>query len=255
MSVRPIRLVAPFLPLALENEHHQALSGFDWCDAIRMLSHSAQIACGQPVQVITDVTADLPLPALRYQTTHRRLMLWTLEACLRYLDSPDFDRDTVCLDCDQLIGQDVSRFFSPQADLGLLIRPHLRTRDTWKKVINGVQFWSVRAKSKLIAFYRAALARAEQMSEDLLQWGADTQALRELIEPVSIGLHERVGLRVHLIDDARVSRALTQEQIDAMQHGIAPRFTHAVMDFRYRRKQHMRRVYEMSVLAQVPACV
>ncbi|HEX8030281.1 MAG TPA: hypothetical protein VF491_17525 [Vicinamibacterales bacterium] len=254
MTRRPIRLVAPFLPLAPQNTHHQALADFDWIDAIRMLSHSAELACGRPVQVITDAAADMPLPCLRYSTVHRRLMLWVLEACVRYLESPEFDRDTVCLDCDQLVGQDLSRFFAPRVDLGLLVRPDLQHRDTWKKVINGVQFWAVGAKACLVAFYRAALARAEQLPEHLLLWGADTEAIRQLIEPVSVGLHERCGLRVHLIDEARVSRALTQDQIDGMHRGVAPQFTHAVMDFRYRRKCYMRHVYEMSVLSQVPAC-
>jgi hypothetical protein len=252
---RGIRLVAPFFPLPAQNAHHQALADFDWIDAIRMLSHSAEIACGVPVQVITDTSADLSLPALRYDTTHRLLMLWVLEACVRYLESDDFDRDTVCLDCDQLIFSDLARFFAPRMDLGILLRPMLARRDSWKKVINGVQFWSVRAKSKLAAFYRAALARAERMSGELQAWGADTQAIRELLEPiVAVGLVERMGLRVHLISDTRVSFPLTETQIDAMQVGIAPQSRHAVMDFRYRRKLHMRHVYEMTVLKQVVAC-
>jgi hypothetical protein len=191
-----------------------------------MLSHSAEIACGVPVQVITDTSADLSLPALRYETTHRRLMLWVLEACVKYLESDDFDRDTVCLDCDQLIFSDLSRFFAPRMDLGILLRPMMARRDTWKKVINGVQFWAVRAKSKLAAFYRAALARAEQMSGELQAWGADTQALRELLEPITaVGLVERMGLRVHLISDTRVSFPLTETQIEGLQAGIAPQFT------------------------------
>jgi hypothetical protein len=131
----------------------------------------------------------------------------------------------------------------------------LARRDTWKKVINGVQFWAVRAKSKLAAFYRAALARAEQMSGELQAWGADTQALRELLEPITaVGLVDRMGLRVHLISDTRVSFPLTEQQIEGLQTGIAPQFRHAVTDFRYRRKVWMRQVYEMAVLKQVPAC-
>jgi hypothetical protein len=252
---RRIRLVAPFFPLPAQNEHHQALADFDWIDAIRMLSHSAEISCGVPVQVITDTSTDLSLPALRYETTHRRLMLWVLEACVKYLESDDFDRDTVCLDCDQLIFGDLSRFFAPQMDLGLLVRSRMVHRYTWKKVINGVQFWAVKAKKRLAAFYREALARAERMSSELQAWGADTQALRELIEPVSIGLVERMGVRVHLISDTRVSFPLTETQIEGLQAGIAPQSRHAVMDFRYRRKLHMRRVYELSVLKRVPACV
>lgn len=249
-----IRLVAPFLPLPAATSHHQALPEFDWMGAIRMLSHSAELSCGVPVQVITDRDADLPVSCLRYPTVHRRLMLWVLEVCVQYLDSDDFDRDTVCLDCDQLIHRDLARYFVAQVDLGILVRPRLLARDTWKKVINGVQFWAVRAKARLVAFYRAALARAERMTADLQHWGADTQAIRELLEPMATGLHRRLGMWVHLIDDATVSRPLSQDEIDGMRRGVAPRPTRAVTDFRYGRKRWMRQFYEMTVMTQVPAC-
>lgn len=253
MSTRPaIRLVAPFLPLPLENAHHKDLSDFDWVEAIRMLSDSGERACGVPVQVLTDEGAQLPLAMLRYPTTHRRLMLWVLEVCVRYLESDDFDRDTVALDCDQLIYGDLSRFFSPNIDLGILIRPTHQDKDTWKKVLNGVQFWAVRGKKRLVAFYRDALARAERMHEDMVTWGADTQAIRELVEPVSLGVHMRGGARVQMIDYARVLAALSQEQIEGLQRGVAPRPHRAVLDFRYRRKVWMRQTFDMTIGKAVP---
>mgnify|MGYP000343710735 CR=1 FL=1 len=255
MKRHQIRLVAPFLPLPVSNAHHAALGAFDWMDAIRMLSHSAQRSCGVPVQVLTDLGADLPVACLRYPTVHRRLMLWVLEVCVQYLDSPDFDRDTVCLDCDQLVHRDLARWFSPQVDLGLLLRSKLQHEDTWKKVINGVQFWAVKAKARLVAFYREALATAETLGEDLIRWGGDTQALRLLLEPMSIGLHRRHGVRVHLIDAARVSQPLSQAQIDGMAVGRAPRPVAAVTDFRYQRKRFMRQFFDMAVCPQGVVCV
>jgi hypothetical protein len=249
VGVKPIRLVAPFLPLPVENHHHKELEGFDWVDAIRMLSRSAERSCGVPVEVITDVDADLPLPCLRYQTTHRRLMLWVLEVCVRYLESADFDRDTVVLDCDQLVYSDLRPFFAANADLGVLIRPTHQDKDTWKKVLNGVQFWSLRGKKRLAHFYREALSRAEQMGDELVKWGADTEALRQLLEPVSLGMHTRGGVRVHMIDCDRVLEALSQEQIEGLQRGVAPRQLRPVTDFRYLRKVWMRQTYEMTVPA------
>lgn len=251
---QPIRLVAPFLPLPAENDHHKALADFDWFGAIRMLSHSAEVACGVPVQVITDVDASLPVPCLRYPTSHRRLMLWVLEVCVRYLESDDFDRDTVVLDCDQLIYQDLAPFFRPNIDLGVLVRPTHKHKDTWKKVLNGVQFWSVRGKQRLGVFYREALARAERMSDNLITWGADTEALRSLLEPVSAGgLQHRFGARVEMIDYARVLEAFSQAQIDGLQQGTAPIPLRAVTDFRYRRKVWMRQAYEMTLAKAVTA--
>lgn len=248
-----LRLVAPFLPLPAESVHHQALPDFDWMAAIRMLSHSGEVSCGVPVQVITDVSADLPVACLKYRTTHRRLMLWTLEACLRYLESDDFDRNTVMLDCDQLVYQDLSRFFSANVDLGLLVRPTFKHRDTWKKLLNGVQFWSVRGKKRLVNFYREALFRAEDMSDNLIVWGADTAAIRDLIEPVELGLHTRAHVRVHMMDYNLVLQALSEEQIDALKDGIAPLFTRAICDLRYRRKRSMKQVYDLTIGSAVPA--
>lgn len=252
---RPIRLVAPFLPLPASRAHHEGLAAFDWLDSIGMLSHSAELACGVPVQVITDVEADLPLPCLRYRTAHRRLMLWVLEVCACYLESDAFDRDTVCLDCDQLIHLDLAGAFVSRVDLGVLLRLRLQHRPTWKKVINGVQFWAVRAKVRLAAFYRAALAAAETMSDELIQWGADTEALRVLLEPMSLGLHQRHGLRAQMIDATRVSQPLSQQQIDGMARGQRPRPLAAVTDFRYRRKLFMRQFFEMAIEPQGAACV
>lgn len=243
----PIRLVAPFLPLPPESVHHQALEGFDWMGAIRMLSHSAEVSCGVPVQVITDSDADLPMPCFKYPTTHRRLMLWTLEACVKYLESDDFDRDTVMLDCDVLIYQDLARFFSVNVDLKVLIRPTHKHKDTWKKILNGVQFWNVRGKQRLAAFYRDALTLAEQMNDGLITWGADTEALRQLLEPVDVGLYQRHGLRVEMLDYVRVMEAFSQDQIDGLKAGIAPRPIRAVTDFRYARKRFLRQAYEMTI--------
>jgi hypothetical protein len=249
----PLRLVAPFLPVKVENHHHQEMSDFDWMDAIRMLSRSAELSCGVPVQTITDVDTDLPVPTLKYPTRHRRLMLWTLEAIVRYVESSDFDRDTVVLDCDQLIHQDLRQFFSSNVDLGLLVRATPKHAHTWKKVLNGVQFLSVRGKKRMGQFYREALTRAEQMNDGLVAWGADTAAIRDMVEPVSLGVHTRCGARVSLIEYSRVLEALSEDAIQGILRGEAPRLSRAVTDFRFRRKRYMRQVYEMSVLKAVPA--
>ncbi len=246
-----IRCVAPFRPFPPEAEVQKDTADFDWIGAIQMMAHSATLACRCPVHVITDVDTELPVDTLKYVTTHRRLMLWTLEACLCFLESDDFDRDTVMLDCDQLIFQDLAQFFAPHVDLGLLVRPTHKHKDTWKKVLNGVQFWSLRGKPRLIAFYRDALARAEAMDDDMIRWGADTAALRDLIEPVEVGVVQRAGLSVNLIDYNRVLAALSHEQIVNMQQSIAPVPVRAVLDFRYRRKLSMAQAYAMTIGAMV----
>lgn len=244
---RSIRIVAPFRPCPLEADVQQVTANFDWTAAIQMMAHSATLACCCPVHVITDLETDLPVETLRYPTTHRRLMLWTLEACASYLESDDFDRDTVMLDCDQLIFDDLEPFFANNVDLGLLIRPTHRHKETWKKLLNGVQFWHVRGKPRLAEFYRQALARAEAMNDDLIRWGADTAAIREMIEPFDLGRHDRSGLSVHLMDYNRVLAALSEEQILGMSKGVAPIAWRPVLDFRYGRKRFMAQAYAMTI--------
>lgn len=246
-----MRVIAPFLPLPPENIHHQAMADFDWIGATRMMMDSVTRSCRCPVHVVTDVSVHLPLPALQYPTRHRRLMLWVLESYIKYIESTDFDQDTVVLDCDQLVYANLSQFFVPHADLGLLIRPTHKHRDTWKKLLNGVQFWSVRGKERLLDFFQRALVEAEGLSDDLIRWGADTAAIRNLIEPIQLGMQDRAGIRLNLMEYSRVLEALSEDDITRLRKGIAPRPLRAVMDFRYQRKLHMRQVYEMTVAKEV----
>jgi len=251
---RGIRIVAPFRPFPPEAPHHRALSAFDWIDAIRMMAHSAELACRCPVHVITDVDTDLPwpVPCLRYPTHARRLMLWYLEAAACYLASDDFDRDTVALDADQLVYQDLARFFRKDADLGILIRPP-SLKGEMLPIFNGVQFWPLRGRDRLAAFYRRALAIAATLPEALIAWGADTIALAQLLEPLAPGVEPRGDLVVELIDSRRILSALSRTQIRWLVAGRLGRFhqTAPVMDFRSTRKVFMRRVYEATIAREV----
>lgn len=239
---RPIRIVAPFRPFPPESELHRSLASFDWIDALRMCVDSAASSCGCPVHAITDVETTLPVPMLRYETRERRLMLWTLEACACYLASDDFDRDTVMLDVDQLVVRDLAPFF-PSADLGVLMRPTPK-HSVGEPLLNGVQFWSVAAKPRLATFYRAVLARARQLPEADICWGADTIALRQALEPLAIGQQDRQGLSVEMIHFGTVLEAWSTEQRAALAAGQLIGPTRPVVDFRWKRKLSMRSVYD-----------
>jgi len=238
-----IRLIAPFRPLPPESKYHLALTSFDWVGALQMLSGSAQRACGVPVQVVTDVDTDLPLPMLRYRTSHRRLMLWTLEACLSYLRSDDFDRDTIMLDVDQLIYRDLSPWFTG-ADLGVLVRPGKMAHNA---LLNGVQWWAVAGKARLVAFYQHALTLAEALPEASIVWGADTEAVRELIAPIELGTHQRAGLSVAMIQSTEVLTTFTTTHALMLTQGLLLPPAKAVVDFRGFRKLHMRAFYEATL--------
>ena len=250
---RDVRIVAPFRPMVAECEHHKALPDFDWIAAIRMMRASVQQACGVSVQVLTDVDTELPFPMLRYVTHYRRLMLWYVEVCLAYLESADFDRDTIMLDSDQLVFGDLARWFEPTMDLGLMVRPPPPREKNGYRILNGVQWWPVHAKAKLVTFYRQALAIAQALPEDKIAWGADTIALQELIQPYAIGQTvERAGLRVRQIPVDSVLERCSSEQIHRIRRGQTPVPTRDVVDFRNRRKEFMADFYAAS-LGQVPA--
>lgn len=244
-----IRIVAPFRPLPLEGGVHLYIAerAFDWMAAIRMLVSSSERACGCPVHIITDVdTTTLPAPVLQYPTTHRRLMLWTVEACLRYLESDDFDRDTVMLDVDQLIYADLAPFMPRKADLGVLIRTHMKHSgtDQGNPFLNGVQFWPRRSRERLIAFYRTALAAAEALPEHEIVWGGDTLVLWRLLSPLAVGIQERAGLRVQMLDSEHVLESFSRMRLTRLQDTPPTwRPSRAVVDFRGRRKLLMQSCY------------
>ncbi len=251
---RGIRIVAPYRPFPPESALHQELADFDWPEAIRMMAHSAQLACHCPVSILTDVDTAVPIHAFTYVTTERRLMLWTLEVACCYLESDDFDRDTVMLDVDQLIYGDLARWIpygGVPVHLGVLIRPTAKHQGTplGQPFLNGVQWWLRRERRPLIAFYRQALDLARGLPEASLQWGADTEAVRTLLEPLEVGLQERAGLTVRMIQASEVLEALSELQIAQLGEGRMVWPTRDVLDFRWTRKPYMRAVYEATILA------
>ena len=244
-----IRVVAPFRPFPPESALHKDLADFDWLQALRMMVHSAQLACRCPVHAITDVDTDLPVPSLQYVSTRRRLMLWTLEACALYLESPDFDRDTVMLDVDQLVYRDLAPFFKKGVDLSVLVRPddkHL-VADGGQPLLNGVQFWRHKAKPRLAAFYRRALEVAEGLSEDRLAWGADTDAVRDLLAPLEVGIVTRQGLTVDMFDASTILETFNSGHAQVLEKGIGPWPRRPVFDFRWTRKLAMPGVYRATI--------
>lgn len=250
-----IRLVAPYFPLPAEYAHHKALTNFDWIGAIRMLFDSARRVCGDcPMHVITDVSADLPVPSLKYATHHRRLMLWYLEAAVCYLESDDFDRDTVMLDSDQLIYGDLSKWFSPDMDLGILARELPPKDPNGFRILNGVQLWSHRGKAQLAAFYRQALELAQTLPEETIAWGADTVVLERLLDPLEIGrLGFRSGVLVRFIESKDVLERVTKRQLHQMRAGVHVEVTRDVSCFRNMRKLHMKDFYRATLGQLVPA--
>lgn len=254
--VKGYRVVAPFMPLPTEGGTHQLLEreGFDWHAAIAMMVETAKEACHCPVHILTDVDTPLAVPALRYRTTSRRLMVWSLEVCLRYLQSRAFDRDTVMLDCDQLIFGDLRKWFTPGVDLGVLVRPHGKHIEAGgEPLLNGVQFWHRAGRDRLIPFYSACLAIAQQLPEHRIEWGGDTDALRALIEPIELGVQERSSLTVQMWPASEVLESWSSMHTAMLEAGEVPFVRHAVLDFRSLRKRYMAAMFLATRQGQVVA--
>ncbi len=240
--------VVPFRPCPPESLLHQDCADFDWLAALRMVCHSASLACRCQAVALTDVDTDLPVPMLRYETQHRRLMLWTLEVCLRYLESKDFDHDTIMLDVDQLVFQDLSPWFS-KAALTVCVRPTAKHTDGGQPLLNGVQWWRAKQKMALIDFYREALRIAEQLPEAQKVWGADTEAVRQMLEPIEVGFQSRAGALVRMVDAREILEAFSTPHEAALLRGDPPFPRRPVLDFRWRRKAWMRPSYEATFAA------
>lgn len=243
-----MRIVSPYRPFVPESVEHLRLGAFDWTGALTMSRASVEAVYGSSSWLaMTDVDTTLPVPALQYQTTHRRLMLWIVEVCLRYLESDDFDQDTVMLSPDVLLLDTIDSWFT--ADLGVMARLQPKHLEKGRPLLNSCQWWGYEAKERLIGFYRRALAIAEYLPENRIQWGADTDPLVQLLSPVTgEGVRLRDGLWVNFIDERQVMDALTETDIAALEQGTCLRRSPLpMMDFRYTRKHFMAAYYEATV--------
>jgi hypothetical protein len=243
--VSDIRVVSPYRPFEPESQAHQMLGPFDWVAALQMLRTSVTKAMACDTVAITDRDTALPGPTFQYDTVERRLMLWILEVASCYLHSDDFDRDTIMLSPDLLVFQDLRPWMGEH--LVILMRGGYPDHP----ILNAVQFWPVRCKAALIAFYDRALEIGRTLDEGYLRWGGDTEPLRRLLAPLEPGLVVRDGLPVRLLESDEIIQAFSSSQAIALTRGQALQPVRAVLDFRYTRKQHLAKYFE-AVFGPVP---
>jgi hypothetical protein len=245
-----MKIVSPFRPFPPENLSHKELVDFDWIDALRMLRASAKQNTKAEVFAITDVDTDLGVPAYQYATKERRLMLWILEVSRCYLESDDFDQDTVMLSPDILVYQDLRPYFV--GDLGVVVR--VAEKYSSKPMLNGAQWWKHIAKDRLVAFYREALERAYLLPENYIAWGADTIPIAEMLSPMVVGPMERAGLEAFGISHVGMLYPVMAHDVARMDMGkrpFDPPFP--LTDFKGLRKAHMRRYFDDTIGVKVRA--
>ena len=236
------QVVTPYRPFKPESDHHLTLGPFDWVGAIQMLRDSVRRSNGVETLTLTDVGTSLPVPALKFATKQKRLMLWILDVCLCYLASDAFDRDTVMVSPDCLVLGPLAPWF--EADLGVVVRTEEKHRGSGRMVLNQVQFWSHAAKPMLVAFYQQALKIAKKLPDDVITWGADTVPIHQMLEPIEYGIGDRMGMRVYQIAWHQILEALTHEHIVQLEAGEAIRVSRPILDFRATRKRHMKMAYD-----------
>jgi len=249
-----VKVVSPFRPFAPESVEHLQLGPFDWPGALRMSMLSTEAVYGPGHWfALTDVDTDLSVPSFKFQTTHRRLMLWIVEVCLRYLESDEFDQDTLMLSPDSLLFGKVGKLF--QGDLGVVVRLQQKFVDSGRVILNSTQLWRHAGKERLIPFYRRALAIAEQLPDNRIRWGGDTDPLIELLSPIiSEGLRLRAGLCVNFIGEQGLMESVTEEDILAVASGRFKRTSALpICHFRYTRKHAMAAYFEATVGKSVAA--
>lgn len=249
-----MKVVSPFRPFVPESVEHLRLGDFDWHGALHMSMRSVEAVYGPGHWcAITDVDTALKVPALKFQTTHRRLMLWILEICLRYLESGEFDQDTVMMSPDVLLFGKVGQFF--QGDLGLVVRLQQKFVDSGRVILNSCQFWRHKSKTHLVDFYKRALAIAETLPDNRIRWGADTDPLIQLLSPIrSEGLRLRDGLWVNFIAETDVMDSVSEEEIATLGYGMFQRVSALpIVDFKYKKKHAMSAYFNATVRKAVAA--
>jgi len=238
-----LKIVSAYTPIPINEsvspgDFHKelALAGFDWLDALQMLRSSAQRRAGVETFAITN--AELPFPHYRYATAEKKLMLWVLEVSLMYLASDDFDQNTVFIAPDSLVLKPLDVF----GDFDIAV--------TWRgpkfpwdgefpasALMNGLQWWAVAGKKRLVALYEQALDIARALPEAEQDWGADTIPLVRLLGPFEPGLFDRGGLALRVLPFGSLLTIVEHRR------GKKEPASALVVDFKYRNKMHMREYY------------
>ncbi len=222
-----------------QNQHHGAdrIGEFDWIDALRMLSVSAE-RFGYPVYALTD--GELATPNYRYHTQEENLMLWILEISLCFSESAQFTEDVAFVCPDSLINN-----YLPSIggfDLGICVR--FDEKYSERPILNSVQLWPYAGRKKLAAFYRECLKVARNLPGGPA-WGADTVPLVQLLSPLSPGFQQRSGINVLMLPAWQLMRTIHKADITALANGDRPMVTSApVIDFKAGRKKHMKAYFE-----------
>ena len=237
-----MKIVSPYRQIVPYKRHHVELPAGWWLEALRMLRWSGLNRTQANTYVITDLETELPFKyVLRYDTQETYLMLWIIEVSLMYLESSDFDQDTVLISPDSLVRKDIN-WFDGTFDIAVTSRP-LKEKYQHHPLLNGLQWWPLASKDKLIELYREALHIARSLPDNEKRWGGDTTPFLKLLGPIVPGLHDRGGYRVKIFTFPTLME-ITPLVMRKLSEGKRPDADVAVADFKLRSKSNMKTYFE-----------
>ena len=233
-----MKIVAPYRPMVSYTSLHIecARHGFDWIESLKMLRASGLARAGIETYAISDV--ELPVPHYRYPSKEQSLMIWMLEVSLSYLESEDFDQDTVLLGADSIVLKPFDMF----GGFDIAITSRL-PKFFANPLMNGWQLWPIASKVGLIRLFRMALDIAHGLPDEEKAWGADTKPLIMLLGPIKPGDFIRSGMRVRIFPPPMLM-TLTISLMNKMRVGKKVAAGATTVDFKALAKLHMREYYE-----------
>lgn len=185
-----MRLFTYYADCDLPEKARANQSGFDWRGAIALLRASAA-RFGYPVTVVTDANTAMPAPAIRVGDAREQgLMQWLLHAQSETIARAD--EPSVMVSPDTLIAGRLEWMFGAW-DVALL------TRAKPKPIVNSVIAFM--PSEELLRMWREVEATAQTLSADSRAWGADIDAVVDVlrIQPSEDGVRAVNDVRVRLV--------------------------------------------------------
>lgn len=218
-----MRLLTYYADCVLPEKARLNQHGFDWRGAIALLTASAA-RFGYPVTVVTDISTPMQAPVIRVgDAKEQGLMQWLLHAQAETIARAD--EPSVMVSPDTLIAGRLDWMFG-QWDLALL------TRAKPKPIVNSVIAFI--PSDELLATWRRIESRAEGLSAESLAWGADIDAVVDVlsIAPAEDGERMVDGVRVRLLPMKGRFHSVRRDALPV--HSPAP-----IWDFKGARKSQM----------------
>lgn len=163
-----MNLITFYADCNLPDKPKQNQRGFDWRNAIELLRRSAA-KHGYTVQVVTDESTIMESPWLRVGDAKEGLMMWLLKAQAAAVAASE--KPAIMVSPDTLIADRIDFMNGPDLTILTRLKP--------KPIVNSVIGFTPSAH--LNALWSRFVETAQGLSQDSLAWGADIDALVQVM--------------------------------------------------------------------------